>query len=146
MENVFEFTEKKITAQDIKTFEDHFQIKLPADYKNHLLQYNGGVPDKDSFELDKTEELWLSRFYSLKYGKNNLEDAFTTLKINEKILPDSLFPFAIDMGGNHFCISLAQEGYGKIYYCEHDTEDSPRLISNSFAEFMNSLKEDDSFD
>ena len=41
-----------ISKDDIKKFEQIIEYKLPEDYTQFLLKYNGGVPEKTDFAYE----------------------------------------------------------------------------------------------
>nr|WP_321229235.1 SMI1/KNR4 family protein [uncultured Psychroserpens sp.] len=136
MENNFSYLEESISSEEINEFEEKYNKNLPNSYKDHIIINNGGIPDKDYL---RNSEITVSCFYSIKNGKNKIEDVIKVLQELEDVLPKHLFPFAHDMGGNDFCISLAEEDYGKIYIWYHDAGGEKKLISGSFEEFMSGL-------
>ena len=136
MENKFYKTENSISLNDIIEFEKSYNLKLPEEYINHILQENGGYPEKD-----ECEDCVIASFYSIKYGRNNVAEVIHNLQTIENVLPKDLFPFAYDQGGNDFCISLAKEDYGKIYIWYHDTGGEKKFLANSFDDFMSKLVE-----
>jgi len=42
----------KINEETIKVIESFIQAKLPQEYRDFLLKYNGGVPNKGVFNLN----------------------------------------------------------------------------------------------
>lgn len=138
MKNSFSYSEKNVSLEDINEFQQNYNIKLPESYKQHILINNGGIPKKDFL---KEKEITVSCFYSIKYGENKIEDIIKNLQVLEDVLPKNLFPFANDLGGNDFCISLEENNFGKIYIWYHDTGGEKKFIADSFQEFMNDLVE-----
>ncbi|HRP89542.1 MAG TPA: SMI1/KNR4 family protein [Edaphocola sp.] len=45
----FEYSEQKLSEQELADFEKAFKIKLPPSYKKVMLEYNGGSPEKEYF-------------------------------------------------------------------------------------------------
>lgn len=133
--NKFVSTEQNITLHDITVFEENLGYKFPESYKKHIMQHNGGKPEKDYIQ-----GLRVSYFNPIKYGDDTLEDNIEDFK---DLLPTGFLPFTTDWGGNPICISLKLgNNYGKIYYCPMDIDEIvPKLISNSFQEFINGLEE-----
>jgi cell wall assembly regulator SMI1 len=140
-ENRFLNTNQAITLEEVEEFETSFNITLPQAYKEHLLKHNGGYPEKALLNASDFDTS-IASFYSLKYGNNTLEDTINTWQIIENVLPKHLLPFADDPGGNAFCISLANEDYGKIYIWYHDVGGRQVYLVDSFEQFMQALKEE----
>ena len=53
----FSKTGPRITREDLKQIEDHWQAPLPADYAAFLLVHNGGVPSKNRLESHQDMEM-----------------------------------------------------------------------------------------
>lgn len=133
----FLYSQQKLSILELEEFEQKFKIKLPQGYKNFILQYNGGQPKPNmSFGIR------VHMFQSIKYYEtfnNTVEDTIEMLQILEQVLPEHLFPFAHDEGGNQLCISLSEDDYGSVYMCYFDYgEPIPiHYLCSSFEEFMN---------
>ena len=132
MENVkFKFSEKKLLRSEIEEFEREYNIKLPDELKNLLLQYNGGVLEKEM------KDYAFAFLRPIKYGINTLEVAIDDLQITEHHIPREEIPFADDQFGNIFAISTRPEDYGKIYIWYMDVGEPRReFVANSLEEFF----------
>ncbi|MFJ1435834.1 SMI1/KNR4 family protein [Capnocytophaga canimorsus] len=135
----FSQTEQKLTLADMDDFERKIGLKLPQDFKEHYLKFNGGYP---SFEYVKglRNIFTINGFDSIKYGALPIEkliDDFreSGVNFNNKI------PFASDNGDNIFLISLDDSDYGKIYIIEAEFLEDKNyiLVSESFPDFLNSF-------
>ncbi|MFJ1354432.1 SMI1/KNR4 family protein [Capnocytophaga canimorsus] len=135
----FSQTEQKLTSADMDDFERKIGLKLPQDFKEHYLKFNGGYP---SFEYVKglRNIFTINGFDSIKYGALPIEkliDDFqeSGVDFNNKI------PFANDNGDNIFLISLDDSDYGKIYIIEAEFLEDKNyiLVSESFTDFLNSF-------
>lgn len=126
-----------ITASDLDNFEQRFGFIFPAVIREQYLKYNGGCPDRNRFTGAKGTFL-VHDFIPIRM----LEKLIQWLKIDQKVLPDGLVPFANDPFGNFYCFSVSQEDFGAIFWCEaegyarHRTE----FLARSFDEFMANLK------
>ncbi len=129
------YPEQKLTIEDIQDFEKELDIELTESYKEFILENNGGIPEKRHIGGYR-----IRKFYSLKYGgesrieymKNVLGDA----------IPKGFIPIADDGGGWLFCLSLAKDTYGQVYFCPLDREEV-ELVASSFEEFLGGLTEED---
>ncbi|MGB0881097.1 MAG: SMI1/KNR4 family protein [Polaribacter sp.] len=132
----FEREEKKISPKELEAFEELLikkDLKLPEDYKKHMLKYNGGSPD-DSCEWHLDSRVEFFDFTSIKYGDYTMEEKF--LISRRDVLPESDI-YIGDILGGHLCMSLSKENHGAIYAFFPDGE---RIdICNSFTEFVNGL-------
>lgn len=153
----FTETEASIKLSDIEVIEKLVGLELPQQYKEHLLNYNGGqcFPNVFSFreEGNLTDSCidWFLAIYDGEY--DNLKKYIEIYKSDTKRMPTQLLPIAHDPGGNLICISAGKNDYGYIYFWDHEKEvdykDSSDenyanlyLIAHSFEEFLGGLKED----
>ena len=148
MENGYKIEEKLIID-----FEKKFEINLPKDYKEFMIENNGGESDNDLFfdfydnVTQKNNSSVIRSFFRIYEIKNNkivYDDLEKICKImwEEGTLDKKMLPIADDPGGNVICISLFSEDYGTVYFANHEYEDSDTgylfvsKIANSFSEFV----------
>lgn len=150
MKNELAFEETKINTSEsaIASLEKRLDIVLPSEYKEHILKYNGGYPNKECFDTQGGGRSKIHYFYAIYDGEySNFEKSFNIFKIEETRMLSHVFPIAYDDGGNQICISIGDKDYGKIYFWDHEEEsDEPDyenmyLIANSFNEFLEGLFE-----
>lgn len=138
--------------QEIEKFEQLIQSKLPDDYKQFLLKYNGGRPVKN--ECFKYVETWDGQSRNTSSGVEWFSSMFNDIKSSNNILkgrlPHEMLAIADGFCGNIICLCIKGDNYGKVYYWDHEYEadedeepwyENVYLIANSFADFINSLYE-----
>jgi hypothetical protein len=135
---------KKLSLEEISDFEKVNDIVLPSDYKNFMLEYNGGQPVPDNNIHPPTVVRYL-------LGMNNESFSISLYKhidTYKNRLPLSTFPIATDPLGNLFIMSLHPEGHGHIYFWDHEQEpivqdghytDNCSFVAYSFDEFLRNL-------
>ncbi|WP_039455474.1 SMI1/KNR4 family protein [Candidatus Jidaibacter acanthamoebae] len=150
-----------ITVDEILAAEETIGAKLPSDYVEHLLKYNGGHPDKDCYPLleaipyynritkaeAKSFSAEIAWFYAIHDGEYS--NLLREYKFDGDRLPKGLIAIGKSSGGNLICISVGLRNYGKVYFWDHKGcvrlgEEEPWwdnvfLIANSFTDFINSL-------
>ncbi len=132
MELHLDLSEQKITNLDIDEFEKSIGYKLPESYKEFILKYNGGIPNKPYFN-----QYHFNCFNSIKYGESTIEAVY---KIIKDILPNGYFPIAWDPGGALFCFDLNKGGtYGFLYFLPEG--DDPELVTENFQDLLDELIE-----
>lgn len=108
------------SPEAIAAIEQERGFTLPADYKAHLLQHNGGWPDRQVFvqemEDGRPVERDLRSMFSVAVGESTLEDALLDL---DELHPD-LVPFGDESGGDVFVLSVGPRDYGAVYYVAHE--------------------------
>ncbi len=143
---------EKINNSEINAFEKQFEIELPKDYKEFLINNNGGYPTEllltpEFEEVDPTtlesrgQAINVERFFSLNEIAFEYEDI-----LDETYIPAEYIPFANTAFGNLILIYVgSKKDYGSIYFSNHDLFDENNdcftlsKISNSFSEFIDSL-------
>ena len=140
----------KLDETFLKALEQVWGFKLPTDYRNFLLEHNGGYPEKPVFDFknDSEDGSVLSMFFCIYPDFNhNLLD---NLKIYQHRIPSHMFPIADDDCGNLILLSVKNPDRGKIYFWDHEMEceegEEPdysnlSLIADSFEEFCDKLRE-----
>ncbi|WP_095074913.1 SMI1/KNR4 family protein [Tenacibaculum jejuense] len=80
----FEIENELITEEELNNFEIKLNgLKLPDDYRNHMLKYNGGGT-LEFYEWYLDDDIKFSYFLPIKFEDDNMENA---LVAKENILP-----------------------------------------------------------
>ena len=139
-------TSKSITINDLVHVENEFNIKFSKAFKTHYLKYNGGFPKKNDYLWNNGETTRINTFLSIKYkGIVNLESTYKNLVLEENYLPEKILPFALDEGGNFFCVSFRDHDYDHTYYGNDDhyninnNEEHLTLLTINFGLFIDHL-------
>lgn len=135
----------RINIQDIKDFESSNNLKLPDDYKEFLIEYNGGKPFPNIEPTIKSDVQWIYGMVVEPYYAS----LFKHLDTFAGRLPSWYFPIANDSGGNLYIMSLYEGNHGLIAFWDHEREaeqgesdqyfDNLSFVANSFTEFLNNL-------
>lgn len=136
---IFNACQKSLTNQDLDDVEKKLGFLLPLELKHHYLQFNGGTPEKAHWFIDEELYFEIANFKSIKYG----EDEFSTIEdtylrqTKDGVINDNFLPFAIDWGGNYFCIDLTTHEI-VIYFMDTD-KNRIRILEKGFKKFVNGL-------
>ena len=117
----------------IAEFEKAYKIEFPDSFKEIVTKFNGGRPEKDVYDTDKTKERTIKSILSF-----NQDDKETIWKINEystEELGDKYVAFAIDHFGNLLCFSKSDQS---IIFMDSETLKT-EVIANDFASFIDKL-------
>jgi len=137
--------EEGVLESWLVAFEEALQIRLPKDYRTHILKYNGGVPIKENyviFDADSAgilvdETIIISSFNYLDNGEGSL--AKQANRGGARYIPKG-----IDIGsayGGILMMSLAGGEVGSIYHMFN--YGGPEKIANSWTEFVGYLIDKD---
>lgn len=154
-------SEPAIDISDLEFLESSIGYSLPEPFRKFYLGQNGGVADKDWWDSgDEYEPVRVKKFKSVaKFGADDAADtkflggcyAAMTLK---NVIPQTLLPFAIDDGGNFFCLDLTD---GNVCFYANDIFDpnssfstnhakAYRWLASSFQDFIEGLKDESDVD
>lgn len=142
--NPIEFFSKELTDEDLNKVEKELNIKFPPPLYEFYKKINGGYPRKNCWKTENTIYIIgqiLPIKYALSTSEVRLEDSYKILS-KKNMLPEGFIPFAIDLGGNFFCINSKNE---KIYWLDHEhtIQDGPDgqgiLISENIKSFIKNL-------
>lgn len=135
----FNLVKQELTEQDLSDFESTRSILLPKSYKEHMLKFNGGTPEKKYYN-----GVQIAFFNPIKYGNDTLKDVIEDL---QDIIPDKFLPIAYDPGNNQICLNLNNDdNYGYVYYLAMDLgEPKPSLIAKSLEELLKGLSEENDY-
>lgn len=144
----------RLNEEVLKREEEMWRVKLPADYREILLNTNGGVPHKREFEcsnhmymivsflcvLEKTEHNEYG-FYDIDVVLSQIEDRLTN---NEDLVGCELLPIAELFAGDYLCLDF-RENKEPPTICVWSHEESEELepvtykVADTFSEFIEML-------
>jgi cell wall assembly regulator SMI1 len=131
------------TETKIADFEKKAGFKLPHDYKQFLLDHNGGVPENTLFDIpDCASAALIGHFLGLERPKESI--SFWMNELSDD-LPEGFMPIGFDPGGNVILMDITDEG--TIYYWDSarhfpqsTDDDNTFWIANSFTDLLKNLK------
>ncbi|MEZ5056334.1 MAG: SMI1/KNR4 family protein [Saprospiraceae bacterium] len=150
-----------ITEERVKKFENEKGIKLPQDYRNFILEFNGGVvvPNYPISEKLKTEIFPIERFYSLQdielgviaNQRERMEYVIDDINSGKEYFEKGnrqwgfdiefeklIFIGVCERGTLH--LYCGENGYGEIWYSNYSGgEGLENTGLKSFTELLNSL-------
>lgn len=133
---------ESITEEEILSLEKKLKSRLPQDYRDFLLAYNGGSPNPNVFFISpKQQESNLSILFGITSKK--AYDLWTNALDAYEDMDRTLLPIGEDPGGNQIYMSLHPDTYGCIYFRDHElpAPDSLFPIAASFTELLQKLHE-----
>jgi hypothetical protein len=145
---VFNEQGSKITDLDIKKIEKRIGKEIPKELASHYLNSNGGIPINCYWPQGDGIYLWIQQFLSMKESigeGRTLEDTYL-LGQERKFLPKSLLPFAVDYGGNYFCIDdnshiyfYALDAWEQNLSYKQNHERISNYLCQSLSDFLTAL-------
>jgi len=144
MANPFENTMHPLSIEDIEEVEKSLETILPSALREHYLRHNGGCPKKYLYRKDGRVFV-VQGFLPMKYGPpgTRFEDKYRNLK---EVIPDCLIPFAIDPGGDYYCVSTRESDCGSMWLYIGEYFDEPDratlLLCASLQEFLEGMTDE----
>lgn len=148
----------KLDINELSKLEKEIGIEFPLDYKEFLMEFNGGEPieraiDFESIKLHKQGD-YVATFYEVS---NDVSYGILPNMVNHgRDLPVGLIYIASTPSGNYFLLSLREDSFGKIFYKDHEIcgtrefdydrgilPKNIELISESFGELLSRLYDPD---
>lgn len=147
------FTEvgEMITENYIQELETKINLLFSTQYKNFLLQNNGGMPEDDveftftEIDPETNEKYKQGSDIHYFYNTDEMMNAYENL-ICEKLIQDDYLPIACDSFGNQILLYLGSgKENGAVYFSNHevvnpnDTFWVASKVADSFNEFIDKL-------
>lgn len=134
------------SMDDIYSFEKKYNILLPEEYEEFLLNYGSGYIKADYCytALENTPLTPESGYQSVDYFYGS--DIVGNMDVFLEELNGQLLPIADAGGGDFICIGVKDEYKWKVYYWMHEGKgsvlgDDLYLIANTFGEFIQRFEE-----
>jgi hypothetical protein len=133
---------------EIRKLEEKYNITLPNNYAQFLLEYGGKFTEDDYWYRPlEPSPLTTEDGYDLAdyFLGNEIIEIIENSDIYKAELEGKLLPIAKAGGGDYICIGIKDNYYGKIYSWIHDDgwtddlKDRVYLIANTFEEFIASF-------
>jgi hypothetical protein len=150
----FERTNPKISEEELAEFEKSHNTKLPEDYRQFLLETNGGVPSLENAYIpyilyDGTDSFYtVEDFFGIKQADKSNDLTWVNWLLNQedstgrKTIPPNCLAIASIMGGHDYLgISFVPNTYGYIYVWDNHNADYENAwkVAESFSEFLTVL-------
>ena len=143
-------TNTAVTTEEITACEHRVGRRLPAAFREFLLQRNGGRPVRDIFAFNDGKRLaegGVDAFLGVGSFDESIERYLDEYRGR---IPEDLFPIAHDAGDNLILIGAEGANAGKVFFWHHELEadegepptyDNAFLIADTFEAFLASLHE-----
>ncbi|MGK3970046.1 SMI1/KNR4 family protein [Sorangium sp. So ce118] len=137
-----------ISDADVSKLEQRLGAALPEQYRQFLLEFNGGSPTPDTVDIEglpgTSTDVQIFFGIGRSVESSDLDWNLTTLA---ERLEEGLLPIAADSGGNVFCLALRGRRRGNILYCDlqsvfSDLEATPELfpVASNFDAFLTKIR------
>lgn len=114
----------QLNEETLIAFEQTLHDRLPEEYRQFLLEVNGGQPEPNAFPIQNNPHDTfglVERFFSLA-GDDTDYDLQDNLETFKNRVPADLVPIAFDPGGNLLCLVIRGDKKGVVYFWDHNDE------------------------
>ena len=140
--------ERPASRDQLVWLEQRFGARLPDDYVAFLLQHNGGRAAASAFEFSNEDGEAIRSRVDWFFGAGDDESYGLSANIDDydERIPAGFCPVGSDPFGNVILLCLRPEGYGSIWFWDHENEQEEPDLSNmsrvagSFSEFLAALR------
>ena len=137
-----------LAPEKIDAMEKEFNLHLPADYRQFLLEVGGGVADEDEYNEIRVEDLNDAISVAVLYGIGN-QPAHCSIDKAMRDYGDEIPPNSVIFGhecyGSYLVLECDGENAGVWFWddcCEYEAtteEFGVYFVADSFTEFINLL-------
>lgn len=122
-----------VLASKIKEFEQENGVKLPDLYKEHVLTYNGGYPNKTTFRHSEGRECVFEAL--LNWDQSRKANIFFW---NDVVNEKTLIPFGKDPFGNVICFNFLVVEEPSTVFWDHESNKT-FFVSDNYKSFLEEL-------
>lgn len=135
--------------------EKKWRLVLPADYKNFIVNYNGGIPNEKSFECNK-HNYAVTRFLCILKNVQETQHGWYDISVvesqigerltdNEDLIGVEVLPIAELFAGDYVCLDYrkSKEKPSICIWNHEESEDFAPItykVADTFSEFVEMLE------
>ncbi len=143
-------TEELITEK-----EKNWRLILPTDYKNFIMNYNGGIPYEKSFECNNNNYA-ITRFLCILKNAHATQNGWYDISVvesqigerltdNEDLIGVEVLPIAELFAGDYVCLDYRKNKYEPsicVWNHEESTDFAPVTYkaADTFSEFVKMIR------
>ena len=131
---VFKYVKPIESIECIQLFESKMNFQFPDSFRLMVKEYNGGRPEKRTFDTRAVQGRELKTF--LSFNENDTENIWSINQYQDEIFRDKYIAFAIDHFGNLICF---EKTGATIVFFDHEIE-NVEYIAENFDAFIDALK------
>lgn len=119
---IFELSLQPIDAKAIAGFEANTGLALPADYKDFLLQHNGGRPEPGVFDIPGWGDTIVNDLFGIGEESGRVGDLLEAYDAWFDRIPAGFVVIGDDPAGNPILLATASSGEAGVYFFDHEEE------------------------
>lgn len=135
--------------------EKKWRLNIPVDYKNFIMQYNGGIPEEKTFRCNN-HDYAITRFLCILENVKETEAGWYDIGViesqigerltdNEDLIGVEILPIAELFAGDYLCLDFRiDKNEPSVCVWSHDEsgefEPVTYFVANTFSELLNKLQ------
>jgi cell wall assembly regulator SMI1 len=136
----------KVHQDAIKDLEFELGASLPQDYREFLMQYNGGAPTPNTIDVPNAPDMPtdIQVLFGIERPIESSSLSWNLCLALERFPGQTLLPIACDSGGNLFCLQFDRGAASTIIYydlADPDTRYFP--VATTFTMFLTKIRDFD---
>jgi hypothetical protein len=140
-----------LDQNSLQQFESTLPAPFTDDYRKFLLNFNGGRPEANVFDIPGFGQAGVSEFFGILTEKEDGDLRAESLRMKARI-PSEMLAVADAEGGNLLLLALTGPDRGAVYLWDHEFEaeegETPRrdtihIVAKSFQTFFAALEKFD---
>jgi hypothetical protein len=135
-----------VSRERVSAFEREYRLRLPQDYREFLVTYNGGYPDLTQFTIAEAGTDALVHYF-IGLGTAQARDLVFWLERYREEVPAHFLIIGRDPGGNLLVLGCEGATDPGVYYWDHahaltgsSDERNTYYLAPSFSEFIDALR------
>lgn len=150
MQTIIENSNKygNATGRELDIFEAFVDGNFPKEYKDFLLEHNGGYPVPNYFNIPSIKDSSIVDCLYHLHSRDSTNCLTRKYKVFRDRMPPEIIPIGSDPGGNQICMAITGKHYGTIYFWDHECEadeekpsySNVHIVASRFSEFLSSLE------
>jgi cell wall assembly regulator SMI1 len=136
----------KVYQESIKALEAELGASLPQDYREFLMQYNGGAPSPNTIDVPNAPDMPtdIQVFFGIGRSIESSNLSWNLCLALERFPGQTLLPIACDSGGNLFCLHFNRGIANTIIYCDLVDSDIRYFpVTSTFTIFLTMIRDFD---
>ena len=135
---------RAIDAAELTEIESRLGLTFPMALRETYLAANGGCPEPYVYNGRHVETVVSELLPLISDEHGTAVQTYERLVRRLRLVPDRLFPFAVDGGGDYFFVDCAHQE-GRVFFYRSDTACDNKLLDLGvgLAEFWAGLEEEE---
>jgi hypothetical protein len=133
----------KIRIEDVDALEKEIHARLASEYRQFLLEYNGGAPSPETVDVPGAPgtPTDVQVFFGIGRSLDSSNLSWNVSLVADRCPGLPVLPIACDSGGNLFCLRIERGVAERVVYCDLESRECViYAVAQSFGELIRRLR------